>query len=229
MATFGVIGLGQLGTAVSSYLAENGADVIAIDRNIDRVEALKDHVGRALCLDTTDEKALRASGISECSTVVLALGEGQLEEAVLATMLLRQLAVGRIVSRASTDVQGLVLERLGVSKIVFPERQIGLQIARQLLAPTVHDILPMSTGGSIAELVVPERLAGQTLQQIGLRPKFGLNAVELRRKREVARDDGAIDTEWEIDNTPGGDTEVAVGDILVVVGQDDKIRAFAET
>ncbi|MEK7703728.1 MAG: TrkA family potassium uptake protein, partial [Myxococcota bacterium] len=125
MTTFAVIGLGQLGASVATQLAERGAEVIAIDSDPMRVEQIKDQVARAMSLDATDEKALRAAGVADCDTVILALGEAQLEEAVLITMALRELGVGRIVSRASSDIQARLLLRLGVTRVVFPERQIG--------------------------------------------------------------------------------------------------------
>ena len=228
MTTIGVIGLGQLGTAVGTHLAANGAEVIAIDSSLTRVEAIKDEVTRALCLDCTDEKALRAAGLSECAFVVLALGEGQLEEAVLTTMILRKLAVGKIISRASTEVQKEVLERLGVSRVVFPERSMGVQIARQILAPGLHEIVPLSIGSSLAEVSVPRPYIGKTLGDVGLRPKFGLNAVALKRPQESVSDTGEVTTDWAIDNAPAGDTMLESGDILVVVGTDANVRSFVE-
>src|SRR5687767_12759035 len=105
MSTYAVIGLGRLGAAIATYLAENGAEVIAVDQEPARVDAIKDQVTRAICFDATDERALRASGVQDCAVVVLALGEDQLEQSVLTTMLLRDLGVGRIIARAATDVQ----------------------------------------------------------------------------------------------------------------------------
>ena len=228
MKTFAVIGLGQLGIAVAEYLTANGAEVIAIDRKMESVERVKDLVARALCLDATSEKALREAGVVECQCVVLALGEGQLEEAVLTTMLLRQLGVGRIISRAATDVQGRVLETLGVSKVVFPERQIGVQIARQLLTPSVHELVPLTEGTSMAEVSIPDKLWGKSLSEIQLRRKYGVNAVGIKTPVEIAADDGAIELHWEIDNMPGPDSRLGKGDILVIVGPDDGITQFME-
>ena len=228
MKTFAVIGLGQLGAAVAQYLCANGAEVIAIDRNLERVEALKDVVARALCLDSTNEKALREAGVVECGCVILALGEGQLEEAVLTTVLLRQLGVGQIVSRAATDVQARVLETLGVSRVVFPERQIGVQLARQLLLPAVHELVPLTEGTSMAEVSVPERFWGKSLAEIQLRRAFGVNVVALKTPLESAGDDGVIELQWDIDSMPGPDSRLGKGDILVIVGPDDGIRRFLE-
>ena len=110
-------------------------------------------VAAAVCLDSTDESALRASGMAEAATVVLALGENQLEQAVLTTMLLREIGVGRIISRAASDVQRKVLERIGVSKVVFPERQVGEQIARQVMMPAVQRFVPLGDGLALRQRV----------------------------------------------------------------------------
>jgi len=227
MAICAVIGLGQLGEAVAVCLAENGVEVIAIDSELDRVEAIKDRVDRALCLDATDERALRAAGVSECGTVVLALGEAQLEEAVLTTMLLRELGVGRIISRAGRDVQAKALERLGVSEVVFPEREMGEQIARKIISPTVRELIPLAKGVTLAELDVPKELSGKSLLDAQVRANFGLNVVAVRRRNESARDDGSIEVAWSLDNMPGPDTIMHAGDQLVVVGEDEQIQAFA--
>ena len=228
MAITAVIGLGQLGEAVATYLSERGMEVIAIDTDLDRVEAIKNRVVRALCLDATNERALRAAGVAEADTVVLALGEKQLEQAVLATMLLRELGVGKIISRAATEVQAKVLERLGVTQVVFPERQVGRQIARQILSPNVRDIIPLSDGTSVAEVTVAANLAGTTIGQANIRSRFGLNVVAVRRPAERTSDDGTIETAWTTDNTPGPSTELRAGDVLVVVGSDDRIRQWAK-
>jgi trk system potassium uptake protein TrkA len=223
-----VIGLGQLGEAVVRYLADHGAEVIAIDADISRVEAIKDRVEQALCLDATDPKALRAAGVADASTVVLALGETQLEQAVMTTMVLRELGVGRIISRAATDLQAKVLERIGVSRVIFPERQVGNQIARQILSPSLREMMPMEDGTSLAELEVGGALAGQTIGGAAIRSRYGLNVVSVRRQEDLVADDGSTERRWQVDHTPGPETQMQKGDIIVVVGADDNIRAFAE-
>lgn len=228
MALFGVIGLGQLGSAVATSLAKHGGEVIAIDSDAARVEAIKDDVTRALCMDATEEKTLRAAGVADCDTVVLALGEHQLEEAVLAVMILRDLGVGRIISRAGSDVRAKVLEKVGVSRVVFPERQIGMAIARQILTPALHEMVPISAGHSLVEIDVSADMQGRTLAQLHLRRAHGLNVVAIRRRREVARDDGSVEVREELDSAPGPESKLTSGDILVVVGADERIRAFGE-
>jgi trk/ktr system potassium uptake protein len=227
MATYAVIGLGQLGASVATYLAERGADVIAIDLNEMRVEAIKDRVGRAMCLDATDERALRASGAGECEAVMLALGEDQLEQAVMVTMLLREQCVGRILSRAGSDIQAKVLQRLGVSRVVFPERQMGEHIARRLLAPEVEALVPLSDRTCLAEIVVPDAFDGKPIGEVHLRRDHGLNAVQLKRRTQVAADDGTVDTTWDIDDEPGPDTVLRAGDLLVVVAPDHRVQRFS--
>jgi len=228
MYTYAVIGLGQLGESVARHLSSKGMEVIAIDRNMARVEAIKENVSRAICMDSTNEAALREAGVVECGTVVLALGENQLEEAVLTTMLLRQLGVGRIVSRAASDVQGMVLERLGVSRVVFPERQIGIQIARQLLSPGVVELIPLSEGSALVEVPIPERFWGKTLVEIQLRKDYGLNAVAIKKLIESANDKGDVIRRWEVDSLPGPDSRLEKDEMLVLVGSDDNVARFTE-
>jgi trk system potassium uptake protein len=224
MATCGIIGLGQLGQAAALYLADNGIEVIAIDRDAARVEPLKDRVAIAMSLDSTDERALRACGIAECATVLLALGENQLEEAVMTTMLLRELGVGRIISRASSDVQAKVLERLGVSRVIFPERQIGQQVARQIMMPEVHELVPLSEGLALAGVRVPDSLIGRTIGEAEVRRRYGLSVVALKSLHEEAKDDGRVEAIWRTDNNPGPETVMRAGDVLLVVGAENAVR-----
>ncbi len=228
MATHAVIGLGQLGSAVATYLAEQGEEVIAVDTNEARVEALKDRVARALCMDATDAKALRAAGFADCATVMVALGEDQLGQMVLTIMELRDLGVGRIICRAAGDVQARVLERLGVSRVVFPERQMGIQIARQILAPSVHDLVPISGQACMAEVEVPPAMANKTLGDLALRRAHGLNVVALRRRKQTIRDDGTTSVNELVESVIGPETKVNAGDVLVVVGSDESVRSFSE-
>lgn len=228
MQLVAVIGLGQFGRAVAIHLADHGAEVIAIDRKMEAVDAIKDRVARALCIDATDERALRAAGVAEVATVVLALGENELEQAVLTTMLVRALGAGRIISRAASSVQGKALERLGVSKVIFPEKQIGQQVARQIISPSVIDLVPISEGTSVAEIKVPVALVGRSIGEAGIRRIFSVNVVAIRQLNKRARDDGGVVDEWHVNNLPGPDTLMAAGDILLVVGADDKLAAMAE-
>ena len=227
MALYAVIGLGQLGVAVATQLTEGGGEVVAIDSDSARVDAIKDKVARALCLDATDERALRASGVADSSTVVLALGENQLEEAVLATMILRELGVGRIVARASSDVQAKVLQRIGVSKVVFPERQIGHQLARQILMPSVREIVPLAADASLAEIEAPRSFVGKNLAELKLRAQYGVNAVALRRRRDIVKDDGIAEEADTVVSNVGPETVVEKGDVLVLVGADEAVRALS--
>jgi trk system potassium uptake protein len=226
MALYAVIGLGQLGAAAALQLTEGGGEVLALDRDNARVDAIKDKVAR-LCMDATDERALRSCGIANATTVVLALGEAQLEEAVLATMLLRDLGVGRIIARAGTDVQAKVLMRIGVSKVVFPERQIGQHLARQILMPTVREVVPLAGDAVLGEIEVPKSFVGKNLAELKLRAQFNVNAVALRRTREVVQDDGtAVPTEVVVSNI-GPETVIEKGDVLAVVGTDSAVRAIS--
>jgi trk system potassium uptake protein len=142
-------------------------------------------------------------------------------------MLLRDLGVGRIIARAGTDVQAKVLQRIGVSKVIFPERQIGHQLARQILMPSVREVVPLADGASLAEIEVPPSWVGKNLAELKLRAMYGVNAVALRRRREVVADDGtARDVDAVVSNV-GPETVVEKGDVLVLVGTDEAVRTLS--
>ncbi|HET6429548.1 MAG TPA: TrkA family potassium uptake protein, partial [Phycisphaerae bacterium] len=122
MATFAVIGLGRFGYRLSTLLAEGGAEVIAIDSRRDLVESIRDRVTVAVCLDTTDEEALRAQGVDRVNVAVVGIGD-DFEANALATVILKQIGVPRVISRATTTIRAQILSRIGADDVVNPERE----------------------------------------------------------------------------------------------------------
>ena len=141
--TFAVIGLGRFGSAMATTLASLGHDVIGIDGDEDRVRAVADLVSLSMQLDATDEKAIRAAGINDVDVAVVSIGEN-IESSLLVVTLLRELGIGQIVAKAVTPLHGRILEKLGVSRVVFPEREMAVRVAHGLVMPNVIDYIELS-------------------------------------------------------------------------------------
>ena len=137
MKLFIVLGLGQLGRHTAMTLFSGGGDVLAVDKSEERVELIKDSVGQAVCADATNINTLSAIGAANADTAVIAFGEAELEESILACSALSDLGCGRIVVRSSSALHGKILTRVGASKVVYPEKQIGEQLAKSLLVSGV--------------------------------------------------------------------------------------------
>ena len=211
--TFAVIGLGRFGATLAATLIELGHDVIGIDRSEERVRFLADTIPHVMQLDATDERALRAAGIQEVNVAVISIGEN-IESSVLAVMLVRELGIPTLVAKAVTPLHGRILERLGVSRVLFPERDMAVRLAHTLVVPNVLDFIELSRDFSIVELPAPPEFEGRTLRQLELRPRFGLTLIAIKRRTEGA-DHTTI--------APTADDRIVPGDVLALLGPNDRL------
>ncbi|MGE0043481.1 MAG: TrkA family potassium uptake protein [Vicinamibacterales bacterium] len=212
---FAVIGLGRFGSAMATTLAGLGHDVVGIDGDEDKVRALADHISLAVQLDATDEKALRASGIKDVDVAVVSIGEN-IESSLLVVTLVRELGVENIVAKAVTPLHGRILEKLGVTRVVFPEREMAIRIAHSLVVPNVLDYIELSREFSIIEIPAPPQFIGKNLKEIGLRARFGLTTIAIKRTSKTG--DGDFTTV-----SPGPDDIIQDGDILALLGSNERL------
>ena len=212
---FGVIGLGRFGSAMAVTLTELGHDVIGVDGDESRVQQLADVITHALQIDATDDKALRAAGIHDVEVAVVSIGEN-IESSLLVVMQLRELGVRTIVAKAVTPLHGRILEKLGVSRVIFPEREMAIRIAHSLVMPNVIDYIELSRDFSIVEVPAPEAFVGRTLKQLELRPRLGLTLIAIKRK---SGESGAVVTNI----APAADETIRSGDILALLGSNENL------
>ena len=214
---FGVIGLGRFGSAMAMTLAELGHEVIGVDGDESRVQQLADVI-HALQLDATDEKALRAAGIQDVDVAVVSIGEN-IESSLLVVMQLRELGIERIVAKAVTALHGRILEKLGVSRVIFPEREMAIRVAHSLVMPNVIDYIELSRDFSIVEVPAPDLFLGRTLKQLELRPKYGLTLIAIKRRPAA--------TGAEVTNiAPSADEVIQPGDVLSLLGSNERLSAL---
>ena len=223
---FAVIGIGQFGSAIARTLSTRGAEVLAVDASIDKVEAIKDEVAHAVALDATDKKALMSQNIQDMDAVVVAIGEN-FEGLLLCTFLLMELKVKRIITRAMGKAQRNILKQMGVNEILSPEDEVGASVAEKLLNPNVVAHLRLPDGYEIVEVKPPKEITNRTLGDIDLRKKYQLNLVTILRGEEVSRND-TIETEHHISGVPDANTIIHEEDLLVVFGSSKNIERFLE-
>ncbi|MBI4478098.1 MAG: TrkA family potassium uptake protein [Acidobacteria bacterium] len=215
---FAVIGLGRFGSAMATTLAELGQDVIGVDANPESVRRLADTITQAVELDATDEKALRAVGIHEVDVAVVSIGEN-IESSLLVVMQLLELGIRSIVAKAVTPLHARILEKLGVSRVIFPEREMAVRVAHGLVMPNVIDYIELSRDFSIVELPAPEIFVGRTLKQLELRPKYGLTLIAIKRRPTA--------TAPEVTNVaPPADEVIQAGDVLSLLGSNERLGAL---
>ena len=180
---FAVIGLGRFGSAVCSTLYKSGYEVLAIDQEEKRViSALSDHIAsHALQLDSTETSALREAGIFEFDTVIVAVGSF-LAESITTTLNLKEGGVPNVIAKASSETHVKLLNKVGADMVVFPEQEMGQQLARQLTRPRLLDQFELDAEHSIVEMIVPDEFDGKTIAELELRRRYGLNLLAIKNE-----------------------------------------------
>ena len=210
---FGIIGLGRFGFHVAKTLAEEGAEVIAIDKDEERVKQISELVTHAYIADALDERALEESGIFTADTVILSIG-ANIEASILVTVILLNKGVKDIVAKAINPLHGEVLRRLGVKRIVYPEMEIAVKLAKSLLIAGVMEEIPFAPGYSIFEMKAPSNMVGKTLRKLDLRRKHGITVLAIKRGDEVLVN-------------PSADDKVEEGDILLILGSEENLASIS--
>lgn len=228
MKQFAVIGLGNFGWALAQELMEQGAQVVAIDRDAQRIEAIKDQVTYAVTLEAGDEAALKAAYVHEVDAAIVCIGDN-MEANLLVTVLLKRLGVKKIWARAISPLQQEILKALEIDSIINLEHDMGCMVARSLVLENVVKHVFLSPGYSVAEIKVPEDMIGKTLRQSGLRKDYNLNVVGIKRKVPQITKDGERTFEEITENVPAPDAKLEAENILVLVGKDPDIMKFTKT
>ncbi len=206
MRQFAVIGLGRFGKSVAETLTEMGKEVIAVDSNEDSVLHMGNLITHAVQADATDEDALKAIGIKNVECAVVSIGQ-DIQASILATLILKGLGIKYVVAKAQNELHGRVLEKVGADRIVFPERDMGVRVARNIVASNILDYLEVSPDYSILEFVASPQIVGKTLGELNLRAKFGISIIAIRHDDD------------DINLSPGADDIINEGDYLVAMGK----------
>lgn len=210
---FAVIGIGRFGASVAATLYELGHDVLAIDSSDSKVEGVVDRVTHAVAADTTNESVLKTLGIKNFDVIIVAIGE-DIQASILTTLMLKEFGAKWIVAKAKTEQHGKVLERIGADRIVFPERDMAVRVAHNLVATNVLDFIELSPDYSIVEIIASEHMVGKSLGELNLRAKYGINVMAIRSQDK------------QINVSPAAQDCLNNGDVLIVLGENKKIQQF---
>jgi trk system potassium uptake protein TrkA len=211
---FAVIGLGRFGRAVCATLNSLGYEVLGIDTNEQQVvQALADEIAaHALQLDSTQPIALKEAGIPDFDTVIVAIGN-YVEESVITTLNVKELGVPYVVAKASSEIHGKLLNRVGADHVVFPEHEMGCSLARSLTRPGILDRFELDPDHSIVEVRVPETFDQKTIVELDLRNNFGVTLLALSHRES--------DDKFEINPSPV--TRLRKGAVMVMIGSNKGI------
>lgn len=209
---FAVIGLGRFGGSICKELSIEGKQVLAIDKDESKVNEYKNIASHAVILDSSDEESLKEIGIKNFEHVIVAIGEN-IQASILTTVILTDLGIKNITVKAQNDYHEKILRKLGVDRVVHPERDMGRRIAHNIISNNILDYLELSDDHSIVEVKAGRRMIGKSLINLDIRAKFGCNVVAIKNGKMI-------------DVSPSADQPIEGDDILIVIGADEDLNRF---
>lgn len=212
---FVIIGLGRFGSSLGQELVELGHEVLGIDKDEEAVQDMSGVLTYAVTADCTDEETLRSLGVRNFDCGVVAIGD-DIQSSILTTILLKDLGVKQVVAKAMSELHGRVLEKIGVDRVVYPERDMGIRVAHQLVSPNLLDYIELSKEYTIAELAVPQCLDGKSLHDLNPRARFGCSIVAINKPNGIIIAPTATDV-------------LALRDVMVIIGTNEQIEDFEAT
>ena len=207
-----VIGLGIFGINLVSALYEGGFEVIAIDKNKDAVQKAKDFSTKAIVADGADKEVMEMIGVQEDDVAIISFGE-DLAASTLITLHLKQLNVRNIIVKAPNEEHKLILEKVGATEVIIPEKEMARRVAKSLISPNVLDYLPLSDDYMISELAPPNSFLGKTIAELQLRGKYHIEIIAIR---DIISD--------RIHMVPPANFVIKDGEALVVVAKETDVQ-----
>ena len=201
---FVIIGLGRFGSSVAKTLYALGHDVLAIDSNEDLVQEISDSVTHAVQMDATDENALRTLGLRNFDVAVVTIG-ANIQASVMATLLVKDMGIKYIIAKGNSDLHAKVLYKIGVDRVILPEKDMGVRVAHNLVSSSILDYIELSPDYSIIEIESPKEWYGKSMKELSLRSKYGINVMAIKRNNEV-------------NISPDADDVINKDDIVVAIG-----------
>jgi len=208
-----VVGLGQFGSELARELAHH-CDVLAIDSDADRVDAIADHVQRALVLDAKDFKSLSSVVSSDFDEATVSLGES-LEASTLCTLHLKKIGIPIIRCKAINEDHAEILNSVGADEIIFPERETARRVAAHIVNPNLLDFVPLAEDYRVMDISPPESFIGKSFMDLNLRSRFGAFVIAVK---------DAAGARFEF--LPGPHYQVSRGDVLVMIGRESDLLSI---
>lgn len=211
MKSFIVIGLGRFGSSLARELCAQGNEVLALDDHSELVQQISDDVTYAVVGDSRDKEVLKSLGVRDMDCAIVAIG-GDLTTSVLTAMNLMELGVKDVVCKAHDEMHRKVLEKLGVNRVIIPEQEQALRLAKNLSSQNMLEYIELSKDYSIVEIAAPNAWCDKSLKELNLRPKYGINVI-------------AVSANGNISVSPSGDYVIRQGDTIMVLGDNKSLKA----
>jgi trk system potassium uptake protein TrkA len=207
-----VIGLGIFGFNIAKDLYENGIEVIAVDKDKEVVQKIKDFSTKAVLADGTDKEVIESIGIQEDDIVIISFGEN-LAASTLITLHLKEMKVRNIIVKAPNEDHKRVLEKVGATEVIIPEREMADKVAKSIISPNILDYIPLSEDYTISEIVPPASFMGKTIGDLHLRTKHHIEVIAVRETLPE-----------RLTMVPRAEFVIKDSDVLVVIGKEKDIQ-----
>ena len=226
---FAVIGLGVFSTKLIEELSQKGASVIAIDRDMAKVNKFQEIATLALQLDSTDKDALEKSGVKEVDVVIVGIGK-DVGGSILITKNLKEIGVKEIIAKASSSIHAKILKEIGADRVVFPEENIAQNLARSIIIPGVKEYIKLKGPWDLSEIeIMPHsRLIGKKLEDLEIKKKYQVNVLIITRDKKKEFGQKETETEERVEEFPRMDYVLKKGDILVIYGESENLEKFEQ-
>jgi trk system potassium uptake protein TrkA len=208
---FGIIGLGRFGFSLAKTLADAGKEVLVIDNNESKIKQIRNITENAFVVGPLDKESLEDAGIQNCGTVIVCIGE-KVDVSILTTLNVISMGVPRVIAKAFSYEQGLILEKIG-AEVIYPENDMAIRLANRLISSSTVDSIELKGDINISEVKLTNKIAGQTVLEANLRQKYKLNIIAIEREGDTITD-----------ITP--DYVLREDDKVVVVGKRDDLKKF---
>ena len=218
MKQFAVIGLGRFGSSVARKLSEKGHQVLAIDKDGEKVQEASSYVTQSVELDAGEEKGLKAIGIEGVDCVIVSIGGFNLQASILITVILKDMGIKEIIAKAANELHAKVLRKVGATRVVFPEQEMGIRLANSLVSPKILEQIELSRDYSIIETLPPKEFIGKSLRKLEIRARHGITVIAIKEKKALGsrKEDGEISRVINI--LPEADYVIKEGEVLVIIG-----------
>lgn len=210
MKSFVVIGCGRFGSSIARTLYSLGNEVLAIDSSEEIIKEISEEVTHAVQADVMDETVLMDLGLRNFDVAVVAIGS-DIEASIMATLVVKELGIKRVIAKAQSELHGKVLSKIGADKIIFPERDMGVRVAHNLASTNILDFIELSPDYSILEIAALKEWEEKSLAQLRLPSKYGINVMAIKRGNSISV-------------SPSGEVIIKKDDILVIIGSTKDIK-----
>jgi trk system potassium uptake protein TrkA len=210
MKQFVIIGCGRFGSSVAKTLYKIGYEVLVIDKSLEKIEEIADYVTHAVQADATDENALKSIGIRNFDVAVVTIGS-DIQSSIMSTLIVQELGVKKVIAKAQSELHGKVLYKIGATKVIFPERDMGIRVAHNLVSSNILDVIEFAPDYSIIEVVAQTQWEGKRLKELHLPDEYGITVIAIKSGEDLNISPNAMDV-------------VESGDTLIVIGDNESLK-----